>query len=285
MKKTEIDPSYALNKILGSSLNIASGIISLTIYAYIIGWIKIKIYFLLFKASWIISEITTATIVSSSITIVLPYLIFTTLNWLLFQKVPKYLIIPLLIAIVILILQSAGIFALELRNFAKEASNKGADVQSYTIYLKHIFRVFKWVCLVYLTSLLTVFAFIKMGTINRNVPSVLKVIALIILVFFLLPITSGYIDATRDKNPVTSSLPIVQIKTAPKETNVRLLFHKNDIFYAVKIIETDKFRSVLTIRPEQIYQVTNATYPNIREILKHLPNETTCEPPDEPPPA
>ena len=203
---------------------------------YVIGWVRAKAYFYVFNADWIVKELTNGILIQNSLLpIVILILTFVVLLLGFIYKIISIKSLQFIISlffITTLLLIMYGYY-----NLIFEKIDEGI----LFLYLSSIGSSI-------LTSSLLGLLILANKTIN-NKKTFTILIFIIIYGTLISPISIGYSQGIRDKNPELSTLPKIET-FSDSHKNFRLLYHKSDLLYLVNINNTSTTINLLKINDE-----------------------------------
>lgn len=244
-KRKSRTPFDAIRIIFNSLTKIAASIISLSVFAYLLGWIQAKSYFGKFGASWILSEVSAQFFISYSwipIVAFLAYIYFGVIDIAesKYNKSKEFRAILKIGAWVVLLLPILN---------AVIAQFEFHKVQM-AISIIYIFATYFYagIALQYLILQVQNRKFIW----GINATTVIYII--LIYGFYLGPTQIGSLNAERDLTPELSSLSIVECKESQKYV-LHLLFNNDDNFYLVNLKDTTKYPSIYIYKRDEIKSI------------------------------
>lgn len=224
-------PFDSVKIIFNSLTKVGAGILNLSVFALIIGWIQANSYFSKFGVDWILNETTTFFLISYS--------------W-----IPIVALVAFLYLGIIDIIQSKN--------------DKGKEYQiiwNYGFWIVFILPIVtiilgylnlnKWQMFSLLMQILFTFLYagfalqyLILEIQNPNFKLNLKHSALIFAIIFygiyLGPMHLGDYNAKRDIDPKVSNLPYVKLKNN-SSIDYRLLYSNNDKYYLINLADTAKY--------------------------------------------
>ena len=223
----------SIERIINALPRIASLIVGSTAFAYLIGFIYAKAYFEVFGATWLVTELSTGSLLSNSL-VPIAFLLFLcylaildleekdeTEKWM--SAVVRY---GRIIIISFIVLQ-VTLHLLKLRTVFVIISYIFAAASFGLLVIKLKEPKFKW-----------------------NLSSTYLTYGILIGGFYFAPSNMGTARGYVDINPSTSKLPIVQLRDNEKE--FRLVYHKNDTYYIFLQENTEEYPNILLIDKSQI---------------------------------
>lgn len=235
---------YATGKVLNKISVIVSYVISLSLVAYIIGWLNAQAYFQNMGAIWLLNEMPLQTLLYLSWLPIFMILIITfysfkhllgSTNWV--KKDKSYLAIITIMFMVVTVLQ--GVF----EHF------KYYQLWSVCSLLSN----FGWAYLAVSALMTIIYSFKGLTTTFKTL---LFDVAFIVVLFgmIILPSQMGNERYYRDVNYTISTLQQVNI-IGDENKNYRLLFSNRDLFYAVELGTTNKKPPVKIFNQDQILNI------------------------------